>query len=128
MAQAVKQPSSGHAFLDALLMMQDGGLVPDLNHDLTALIGNVRSQGKKGSLTVVLEVKPKGNGSQVIVTADVKLKNPRVDRENTVLYADDNNKLSRRDPRQPVLPMGEVTTFPSSVPANVDPTTGEFRE
>lgn len=128
MAQAVKQPNTGHGFLDALLMMQDGGLVPDLNHDLMALIGNVRSHGKKGSLTVVLEVKPKGNGSQVIVTADVKLKNPRADRENTVLYADDNNRLSRRDPRQPSLPMADVTAFPSPVPSNVDPQTGEINE
>jgi hypothetical protein len=107
--------STNNAFIDTVKELSGGGTLADLHRDLTALVGEVRSSGKAGTLTLQLKVRPGKGGqtSQVFVEDTITVKTPKVEREVTVFFADDNNRLGRNDPRQPKLfgPPAEVKQF-----------------
>lgn len=126
------EQADNNAFMVALRELQAGQTLNDLHHNLVSLVGDVRSLGKPGTLTLTIKVTPKANSQQLVISDDVKVAPPKPERDITILFADDNNRLSRRDPRQPRLSgvEGEVRPFnrPIAVNENVDPGTGEFRE
>lgn len=94
-----------NAFLDALKEIRGGETLAELHHAINALVGAVRSVGKTGTLTLKLNVAlAQGSTATVVVTDDLTVKEPKPDREITILFADEANRLSRRDPRQPKLP------------------------
>lgn len=120
------EPASND-FLTTLNELQGGATVADLNQALQALVGDVRSIGKPGTLTLTLKVSPKASGSQLIISDEIKLAPPKPDREITIMFADDNNHLTRRDPRQPKLD-GLQSADVRSFPIAVNHTTGEISE
>ena len=125
---------SGNAFLEALRELRSGESLADLHEALRSLVGHVRSVGKSGTLTLTLSVSlAKGSTHTLVIADELKLKEPKPDREVTFMYADDDNRLSRRDPRQPKLPamdVSEVRRFnrPHAVNETVNPRTGEISE
>jgi hypothetical protein len=91
-------------FTDTLKDLREGAVVPELDEALKQLVADVRATGKGGSITLKLNVNPmKGSANMLLITDDVKVAPPARERETTVLYATDDNELSRRDPRQPEL-------------------------
>ncbi len=128
-----EQPSTtpNNAFLDALSELRGGDVLADLHQALQQLVGDVRSLAKPGTLSLTLKVAlAKGSTTTLILLDKIDLKTPEPDKEATFLYADDNNRLSRRDPRQPQLgglaqpPTAEVHIWPIAVNQH----TGEIHE
>lgn len=122
-----------NAFLQLLTELEGGQTQNDLAQAVTNMVGEVRSRGKGGTITIKLTfTPPRANSAQMGVVVDVKEKPPAPERDITVLYADDNNQLSRRDPRQPRLSgvEADVRSFsrPVAVNETVDKATGEVKE
>ena len=92
-----------------------GALEDELTAAMHELVEAVSVLGRKGSLTLKLEVKPHAAGV-VIVSDDVTTRPPREDRPGAIWFVDSNHELSRTDPLQTSLPLTaealdrEVTT------------------
>lgn len=102
------------AFADVLKDARDGALLLELAEKMQNLVAAVRDTGRGGKLTLTLQLKPMNKGGMLILQDDVKLALPEPEREDTtVVFATDDNDLTRRDPRQPKLPeMGLVRSMP----------------
>lgn len=112
-------------FADWLREQSSGDTHEELGESLHDLIARVRDTGKGGTLTLTVSVKPlKDDLNVLIVTDEIKLKLPEHDRKGSMFYADDNNNLTRSDPRQ--LSFESLREVPN--PAGVDTDTGEITE
>lgn len=131
--ETVKQNS----FTTLIQDLRGGETILDLDAILKQLIGDVRSINKAGVLTIQIKIAPSGQAT-LLITDEITVKPPKLERETTVMFADDNNNVSRRDPRQPKLPDMErpkaavdVRSFPRAAAVgetiNVDTSTGEVR-
>lgn len=107
------------------LLEQSGGKThEELSEALYDLVGRVRDTGKKGSVSLTVNVAPlKGDIDVLVVADEIKLRLPEHDRKASLFYPDKDGNLTRRDPNQ--LSFDEQLR---EVPANVDPKTGEIRE
>lgn len=106
------------SILDTLREVRDGDLIAELTARMAELVEAVRATDRKGTLTVRFTLIPskKGVPNMLFLEDDVKLVLPEPDRESTtVVFATDDNSLSRRDPRQPDLPgvRGVVKEMPA---------------
>lgn len=97
-------------FINTLAEVRAGGAVDDLDASLADVVQAVRNTGKTGELTLKLTIKPasKGDIFTLFVDADIKTKLPRLDNGSTVFFADKDNSLTRRDPRQGEIPLRAV--------------------
>jgi hypothetical protein len=92
------------AFVDTLRDIRDGELLNELPRKLQEVIEGVQATGKKGKLTIVLELSP-AKANMFVLTDDVKQVIPEPERDTTtVFFITEESDLSRRDPRQPKLP------------------------
>lgn len=98
-------------FSEFLLTQAYGATHDELSQGLHALLDAVRENGKTGSMTLTIKVSPVGRGDerQVIVTDQVVVKKPVGKRPESFFFLDDDGNLTRKDPRQPELPLREVT-------------------
>lgn len=128
-------PSTENSFTTIMQGLRSGESLADLNAIVKQLIGDVRSINKPGTLTISLKIAPSGQ-STLLITDDISVKAPKLAIETTVMFTDDNNNVSRRDPRQPKLPemerpkpSAELRSFPRAQAVgdtlNVDKSTGE---
>lgn len=85
--------------------------------ELAALAQAVQLTGKKGTLTIKLEVEPKG--STVVVTDHVDAKTPKFDREAAIYFVGEDGGL-RRDRQARMMKRGD-----DGREHLVDPATGE---
>lgn len=86
-----------------------GGLHGELTEKLIELVGAVMDHEKAGTLTLTVKVKPaEGSDRTVFVTDEVKAKIPEADRGSSLFFVDSRDQLTRRNPRQPELPLREV--------------------
>lgn len=102
---------------------------------LVDLISAVTATGKKGTMSVTVEVKPSGT-RMVQVKAEVTSKIPQPDAEIGVFFIDKDGRLQKDDPFQERLPIEEfqaprftTVTIPAdfSPPVTViDGTTGDL--
>ncbi len=92
-------------FMTTMRELRAGGALEDLGVQLTALVAAVRETGRKGELHLKLTIKPAGKGNVDVLTVEdaVSIKRPLAEHGATILYADTDNTLTRRDPRQPEL-------------------------
>lgn len=106
------------------LIEQSGGKThEELSAALYDLVARVRDTGKKGSVSLTVNVAPlKGDIDVLVVADEIKLRLPEHDRKASLFYPDKDGNLTRRDPNQ--------LSFDSlrEVPPGVDPLTGEIRE
>lgn len=113
----VEAASEENAFLIALHKLESGQTLRDLHHAMEGLIGDVRAHGKAGTIQLTIKIKPKSNSQQLVLSDDYKVSAPKPDRDITILFVDDNNRLTSRDPRQPRLAGvdADVRQFPAAV-------------
>ncbi len=109
-------------FSTLLVDLRGGEALNDASAALAKLVGDIRATGKGGSITLTLEIAPvtKGNTTTLVVVDAIKVKPPRIDPGSTIVFADEENHLSRRDPRQPELPTmerGQIREFPRDAAA-----------
>jgi hypothetical protein len=103
------------AIVGTLKELRQGGAVVELSEALADLVTAVRATGSKGSMVITLTVAPaaKGEVNALLIEDSVKLKLPRSSRGATILFANNDGVLSRKDPRQPELVgLVQVTQFP----------------
>jgi hypothetical protein len=91
-------------FANLLTIIDRGEAHAEASRALNDLVAAVRDTGKKGTLTVTVEMAPlKGSSNQLLVAARVVAKPPKSDPGAGVFYIDDSNNLSRTDPNQPEI-------------------------
>lgn len=99
-------------FAAVLLEIGGGRLHARLSDQIAAIVKAVTETGKKGLLTLKIEVKPlpKAANGTLVVTGTSTAKTPESDEDSptSVFFADGGN-LTRNDPKQPTLPFREVT-------------------
>jgi hypothetical protein len=107
------QQESPRDFAAVVMDIGGGRLHARLSDQLAAVTAAVKETGKKGTLTIKIEVKPlpKANNGTLIVTGSSAAKAPESDEDSptSVFFADDGGNLSRDDPKQPTLPFREAT-------------------
>jgi len=97
----------------------------ELAEGLTDVIEAVKATGKAGSIVVRFDVKPlDGGGTAVIVNDKITLKLPEKNREGSIAYIGDGNKLQRTDPT--AMPLFDDDIREPA--AYADPNTGEIKE
>lgn len=90
-------------FSQLLADYQGGLLDSQLGRELEKVVAAVNKQGKKGSISLSLEIKPAGNG-KVDLVANYVAKPPVDNTVKGLMWVDKNNNLVPRDPDQPDLP------------------------
>jgi hypothetical protein len=83
-----------------------GDLDGELDSKLKELVAAVRLHGKKGKLTLEIEVLPKGR--QVVIYDKITSKVPEADREAQIYWPDNVGDLHRGDPAQLTIPLAEI--------------------
>lgn len=98
----------------------------ELAENLSKLIEEVKATGKKGTLSVIFEVKPVNGGDRLVIVNDaLKVRLPERTREGTTAFVTDDNGLSRSDPTSSPLFTDEDIR---DAGGNVDHRTGEIKE
>jgi hypothetical protein len=96
-------------FAAVLQDINNGAVADQLARDVQNLVQAVQELGRKGKLTVTLEVAPrKGNAAALNLTARRDLKLPQEEPVESVFFADATGNLLRDDPRQMALPLRTV--------------------
>jgi hypothetical protein len=99
----------------------------ELADGLTKLIEAVKTTGKPGSLSVRFDVKlVDGGGTAVIVNDKIAMKLPEKNREGSIAYIGEGNKLQRTDPT--AMPLFAEEDIRSAPEYTVNPATGEIKE
>ena len=117
-------------FFETLRELRAGRTLEDLGAELTKLIVAVKAAGKSGELTLKLKIKPPKNGtiSYLTIEDQISVKEPKLDRGDTVFFPTADNGLSRQDPSQQELKFVSVPSGPGEVKKVVDTSTGEIRQ
>ena len=98
----------------------------ELAEGLTSLIEAVRATGKNGSIVAKFDVKlVDGGGTAVIVNDKITLKLPEKNREGSIAYIGEGNRLQRTDPS--AMPLFDDEDI-RDTPQYVNPNTGEIKE
>ena len=105
-----------------LKTLGDGRVMDDFYDQLGNLLMAVKMSHKKGHVTLKVVVSPCKDVeiSRVSVWGDVASKIPHIERSSEFFYVDDNNQLSRRNPRQPVVPPNTVKMPPVEERSDLD--------
>lgn len=94
-------------FLELLAALREGRAIEDARRAIAEVEEAVVEHGKPGSVTLTLTLKPasKGNRLMVSVIDQVTIKKPVGEKEETLLFRAGDGRFTRRDPRQPELPI-----------------------
>jgi hypothetical protein len=88
-------------FAELLTMLDRGTAHAEASRGLADLIASVRDTGKKGALSIAVEIAPlKGATNQVVVAAQVTVKLPKSEPGSAVFWIDNAGNLTRNDPAQ----------------------------
>jgi len=104
---------------DTLRDIRGGAVVEELDASLQALVQQVQTTMKGGSVVLKIEVKPlKSSGDAVVVRATVESKAPVLEDVGAVMFTSPEGNLSRSHYRQPDLPgLSAVQVDPMPVQA-----------
>lgn len=98
-------PGRVRPFADVLRDIQGGEVADETAVLMQQLVAAVGSHGKKGSLTLVIEVQPmKGNAAALMVSAQASIKPPKGEPQAAVFFWDGDNNLVRENPKQAAIP------------------------
>lgn len=91
---------------ETLLAVSDGGAMEDLGSEIRSVVNAVVMTGKKGSVTLKLDIMP--NGPDAVKVSDkVTSVMPASTPQETTFYVTDECGLTRMNPRQPVMDLDE---------------------
>lgn len=99
---------STRPFLD-FLREHRTGITHDLLSDaLNDLVAAVAQEGKAGTLTFKITIKPRGKDDGLDVAAEITSKPPKEAPGTSVFFVTPENNLVREDPRQRAMDLREV--------------------
>lgn len=96
------------SFHDFLREHRSGATQVELADALNKLVGAVIDEGKAGSMTFIVSLKPVGKSGGLEVSAEVKVKPPKPTAGVSIFFATPENNLVRQDPRQQALELREI--------------------
>ncbi len=99
---------SSRPFADLLREHRNGATHDELSDKLQELVAAVVEEGKSGTLSLTISIKPMGKGDGFEVSAAVKLAAPKPTPGVSIFFASPENNLVRQDPRQTNLELREV--------------------
>lgn len=109
-------------FLEFLRSLREGAAVDECAEALREASDAVWATQKAAQVQLTIKLKPAGKSGLVYEIEDaVTTKLPSRERGSTILFRDARGRFTRRDPRQPELPIRPVAD-------GVDPETGEIKE
>lgn len=91
-------------FADVLIDLNYGRVHTELSVDLQELIAAVIATEKSGALTLKLNISPADAKGMVVITDAIAVKMPELKRAASMFFVDDENNLTREDPRQREIP------------------------
>ncbi len=97
-------PGHVRPFADFLREQANGRTHDELTDALADVVAAVRDTGKKGSVTLTINVTPLKNGGGALTVTDlVKKTVPIHDRRASIFYATPTGSLVKDDPNQPTF-------------------------
>ena len=99
---------SSRPIYDFLREHRGGKTADELADALQELVAAVVAEGKGGTLTLKISVKPSGKTGGLEVSDDIKLSPPREVKSASIFFASPENNLVRQDPRQSVMELREI--------------------
>ena len=106
-------------FTETLADLAQGATAEELTEGLTELVSAVIALRDKGSMTLKLDVRPNGDNS-VKIQPTIKVSPPLLPSPMSFMFVDGNYGLTTRDPRQPNLPLRDVTPEPDEKAIEVE--------
>ncbi len=100
--------ANSRPILDFLREHRNGVTHDELSDALQDLVAAVTAEGKGGSLTFTISIKPADKGGALIVTDSIKVKPPAQTRSASIFYASPDNNLVRDDPKQAKMDLREI--------------------
>ena len=101
--------SNSRPFMDFLREHRNGSTHDELSDALQELVAAVTNEGKGGSLTLKITVKPAGRDSGALeVGSEIKVTQPKSAPGVSIFFASPENNLIRQDPRQAALELREI--------------------
>lgn len=99
-------------FFETLRELRAGTTLEELGGELAKLVAAVKATGKAGQITLTLKIKPpkKGGMAYLLIEDSISVKEPKLDKSDTVFFPIADNGLSRQDPSQSELPFGRSRT------------------
>lgn len=101
------QQNPANDLIQVLVECRNGAVAIDLNEKFSELVTAVCQHGKKGKLTIDLEVKPGAlDGSDVVevqITHAMKMKKPERYLGASTFFVGTNGRLQREDPAQQAM-------------------------
>jgi hypothetical protein len=95
--------------LDFLREHRNGASHDELSDALQELVAAVTEEGKAGTLTLKITVKPANAGQGALLVVDeIKTAPPKTTKSGSIFFASPDNNLVREDPRQPKLDLREI--------------------
>jgi hypothetical protein len=91
------------SFTDVLNQLRAGETSDELTEKYAALTLKCADSGRPGSITITMTLKP-GKSGQIEVFDEIKVKEPKMERSATLMFATPEGSLQREDPRQKELP------------------------
>lgn len=114
----IDESNPANSFLTTLAALEFGNLVPEASEKLAKLVSRVVTTGKKGKITISLEIAPgKGNSGQVKIESEITIKEPKPEKGESIFFGTVQGQLLRRDPRQKELDFSGDLPKPVSFPA-----------
>jgi hypothetical protein len=98
----------GRPFTDLLREHRNGLTHDELSDALRDLVAAVTDEGKAGSLTFTVSIKPMGKGDGLEVSADIKVKPPKKTPGAAIFFATPDNALQKQDPRQKEMELRDI--------------------
>lgn len=97
-------------FTDFLREHRHGKTHDDLSVALNELVAAVAETNKGGELVLKVKIKPAGREASgaVIVTDEIQVKAPKVERGESIFFVTPENNLTRQDPNQQRTELREV--------------------
>lgn len=92
-------------FSETLALQRKGECLEEASAQLAELVKTCIATGKKGKLTLTLEISPMAD--TVSVRDEITVKQPKQERLGTTFFADDEGHLTRNNPRQAEMFDGE---------------------
>jgi len=102
-------------FSQQISHLSKGTLDAELTATLTDLVKAINDHGKKGSITLTLNLKPEvqnGEVKMISIKPDVKVSSPQPQRLSSIMFPTYDGDLLRNDPDQAQLDLKTVDTQP----------------
>lgn len=86
-------------FMKMIAELRYGSLLDDLTEKMQELVNACNSTGRKGSLTLTINLSP-GKGGEVAITDKIVSKVPELEKGSSIMFITPEGNLQRSDPRQ----------------------------